>query len=365
MHLAIATRKDPPLPLPRLRARGQLIELRQADLRFTTEETAAFLRRGMGVELSTEDVVSLVSRTEGWIAGLQMAALSIRDREDVSRLIAAFGGSHEYIVDYFAAEVLDQQPEPIKTFLLQTSILDRLCGSLCDAVTGQTDGQHTLEQLQQANLFVVPLDNDRGCYRYHHLFRDLLLKQLQQEQPEIVPELHRRASQWCEEHELIDEAIDHALAAHDEQRLGRLLDRSCRGFLLARRTRDVVAVDRRAVRRSTPGATGAGHSPGHHVQRGWQESRGRVALAEVDQTLSNLDEHTPAESRVARSGGRGPCHGGDASRRSSDHPRLCAASIGTRSDESGWHSSVLFASSNAYFLLGDLAACIEDLSEAH
>jgi LuxR family maltose regulon positive regulatory protein len=208
MHLAIATRKDPPLPLPRLRARGQLTELRQADLRFTAEETTAFLQRGMGVELSTEDVAALVSRTEGWIAGLQMAALSIRDRAGVSRLIAAFGGSHEYIVDYFAAEVLDQQPEPIKTFLLQTSILDRLYGSLCDAVTGQAGGQRTLAQLQRANLFVVPLDNDCCWYRYHHLFRDLLRKQLQQEQPENLPELQQRASQWCEEHELIDDAID-------------------------------------------------------------------------------------------------------------------------------------------------------------
>ena len=138
-------------------------------------------------QLSTEDISALVGHTEGWIAGLQMAALSLRNREDVSRLIATFGGSHEYIVDYFAAEVLDQQPEPIKNFLLRTSILDRLYGSLCDAVTGQTDGQHTLEQLQQANLFVVSLSDDRCCYRYHHLFRDLLLKQLEQEQSRDRP----------------------------------------------------------------------------------------------------------------------------------------------------------------------------------
>jgi len=230
MHVVIATRKDPPLPLPRLRARSELVELRQADLRFTPEETSIFLRRATTAELSADDVSILVSHTEGWIAGLQMAALSLRNRENVSRRIAAFGGSHEYIVDYFAAEVLEQQPEPIKNFLLQTSILDRLYGSLCDAVTGQTDGQRTLEQLQQANLFVVSLSDDRCCYRYHHLFRDLLLKQLEQEQSKIVPELHRRASEWCEAHDLIDDAVDHALVAHDEQRLGQLLDKYAEVF---------------------------------------------------------------------------------------------------------------------------------------
>jgi len=184
MRLVIATRKDPLLPLARLRARGQLLELRQADLRFTTEEAAAFLQQSMGIALSSEDVTSLAGRTEGWIAGLQMAALSLRDKADVSRLIAAFGGSHEYIVDYFAAEVLAQQPAPLRAFLLQTSILDRLCGDLCEAVTGQTPGQSTLEQLHHANLFVVPLDGERGWYRYHHLFRELLRKQLQHE-PDI------------------------------------------------------------------------------------------------------------------------------------------------------------------------------------
>jgi ATP/maltotriose-dependent transcriptional regulator MalT len=227
LHVAIATRKDPPLPLPRLRARGQLTELRQADLRFTAEETAAFLRRGMSLELSTEDVASLVSRTEGWIAGLQMAALSIQDRVDVSRLIATFSGSHEYIVDYFAAEVLDQQPEPSRTFLLQTSILDRLCGSLCDAVTGQTEGQQILERLHEANLFVFALDSERCWYRYHHLLSDLLRAKLHREYAVLeIQNLHHLANQWYEQHDQINEAVQHALLAEDFDRVAVLIKRS-------------------------------------------------------------------------------------------------------------------------------------------
>ncbi len=223
MHLVIASRKDPPLPIPLLRARGQLIELRQADLRFTTEEATAFLKLGTGVALSGEDVASLASRTEGWAAGLQMAAISIRGKEDASRLIASFSGGHEYIVDYFAAEVLAQQPEPLRTFLLQTSILEQLSGPLCDAVTGQTGGQQTLELLQQANLFIVGLDSDRCWYRYHHLFRDLLSKQLRQEMPEVISELHLRASRWFEQSGLVEGAIDHALAVEDFDRAESLI----------------------------------------------------------------------------------------------------------------------------------------------
>jgi LuxR family maltose regulon positive regulatory protein len=224
MHVVIATRVDPPLPTTQLRARGQLTELRQADLRFTDEEARAFLRQRIGVEIAACDVAILIDRTEGWIAGLQLAALSMRGREDVSRFIAKFGDSHEYIVDYFASEILVRQPDSVKIFLMKTSLLEQLCGSLCNALTGQSEGQQTLELLREANLFVFPLDNERCWYRYHNLFGGLLRKQLQQELPEIIPELHRRASRWYEEHELADQAFEHALAASDQTAVARLAD---------------------------------------------------------------------------------------------------------------------------------------------
>ena len=364
MHLVIATRKDPPLPLPRLRARDQLVELRQADLRFTSEETSAFLRRVTGAELSTEDVRALVGHTEGWIAGLQMAALSLRNRDDVSRLIAAFGGSHEYIVDYFAAEVLDQQPESIKNFLLQTSILDRLYGSLCDAVTGQANGQHTLEQLQQANLFVVSLSDDRCCYRYHHLFRDLLLKQLQQEQPDIVPELHRRASCWCEAHDLIDDAIDHALAAHDDDRLGQLLDRHAEDYFLRGEQvtllRWITALpDDQRQARPALGILQAVMLSAVSNQR-----EAERVLQEVDQVLANMDETAPRHRELL--GQAAAAHALAATFQDNPQSTLFYArqALEYAPREAGWRSSVLLARSNAYFLVGNLAACLADLSEA-
>jgi LuxR family maltose regulon positive regulatory protein len=224
MHLIISTRVDPILPTAQLRARGQLTELRQADLRFTEEEAATFLRRGMNVDIAASDVAILMDRTEGWITGLQLAALSMRNREDVSRFVADFGDSHEYIVDYFASEILDRQPDSMKTFLLKTSILEELCGSLCDTLTNQADGQQTLEQLREANLFIFPLDNERCWYRYHQLFGGLLHKQLLQEMPGIVLELHRRASRWYEEHQLVDQAFEHAHSAGDQEATGRLVD---------------------------------------------------------------------------------------------------------------------------------------------
>ena len=223
MHLVIVTRKDPPLPIPLLRARGQLVELRQADMQFTADEAEVFLKRGMGVELSSEDVAILTNRTEGWIAGLQMAALSVKGRADAPRVMANFSGGHEYIVDFFASEVLAHQPESIRTFLIQSSILDQLCGSLCEAVTEQSQGQQTLEHLQQANLFVVALDSQRTWYRFHHLFRDLLRKQLQQEAPDIISALHQRASRWYQQNKFAEEAIDHALSAEDYERAASLI----------------------------------------------------------------------------------------------------------------------------------------------
>ena len=174
LHLVIASREDPNLSLPRLRVRDQLTELRAADLRFKPSEAAEFLNQVMGLNLSEQDIAALERRTEGWIAGLQLAAISLQGREDPSQRIKAFSGSHRIVLDYLIEEVLDQQPENIQIFLLQTSILERFNSALCDALTGQADGQQTLEYLEQANLFIISLDGDRQWYRYHHLFADLL-----------------------------------------------------------------------------------------------------------------------------------------------------------------------------------------------
>jgi LuxR family maltose regulon positive regulatory protein len=258
LHLVVAARADPPLPLSRLRGRGQLTELRTADLRFTPDEAAAFLNQVMGLGLSAEDVAALETRTEGWIVGLQMAALWLqgRDSQRVAHFVSAFTGSHRYVLDYLTDEVLLQQPESVRTFLLQTAILDRLSGPLCDAVrfggaespsaagadtvrfgsagspgssegtavTGWASGQEMLERLDIANLFIIPLDDERSWYRYHHLFADLLRKRLSQAQPDLLPTLHRRASDWYEQHGLIPDAVSHALAAADVERAAHLVE---------------------------------------------------------------------------------------------------------------------------------------------
>jgi LuxR family maltose regulon positive regulatory protein len=178
MHLVIATREDPQLPLARLRARGQLTELRATDLRFTSSEAAEFLNQVMGLDLSTEDIAALEIRTEGWIAGLQLAALSMQGHQDAASFIRSFTGSHHFVLDYLLEEVLEQQSESVQTFLLQTAVLDRLTGPLCNTLTGQDNGQAILEMLERANLFIVRLDEERRWYRYHHLFADLLHQRL-------------------------------------------------------------------------------------------------------------------------------------------------------------------------------------------
>ena len=223
LHLMIATRVDPPLPLARLRARGELNELRAADLRFTPEEAATFLNEVMGLEISVEDIAELEERTEGWIGGLQLAALAMRDHDDVPGFIAAFAGSNRYVLDYLAEEVLGRQAEALRTFLLSTSVLDRMCASLCDAVASRDNGQEMLEHLEHANLFVIPLDEDRGWYRYHHLFTDVLRQRLQHMRADLVPELHQRASAWFEQQGLTAEAVQHALAAADWERATQML----------------------------------------------------------------------------------------------------------------------------------------------
>ena len=223
MHLIIASRADPPLPLSRLRGRGELAELRAADLRFTPDEAAAFLNEVMGLDLSSVDVEALETRTEGWIAGLHLAALSMQGRDDAPGFIRAFAGDDRYIVDYLVEEVLQRQPERVRSFLLQTSILDRLSGPLCDAVTGREDGREVLEALERGNLFVVPLDSKRHWYRYHHLFADVLRAHSMEEPPDRVPTLHRRAAAWFEERGMAPEAIDQARAAGDHETVARLL----------------------------------------------------------------------------------------------------------------------------------------------
>jgi LuxR family transcriptional regulator, maltose regulon positive regulatory protein len=225
LRLVVASRADPPLPLARLRARGQLTELREADLRFTRQEAAELLRTAAGPDMPAAAVEALENRTEGWAAGLQLAALSLRGHGDPTGLVEGFSGSHRFVLDYLTEEVLDRQPESLRAFLLETSILERLCGPLCDAVTGRADSQQLLEQVERANLFLIPLDQERRWWRYHHLFADLLRARLQQADPDRVPGLHRAAAAWCERHELVDHAIGHALAAGDATWAAHLIER--------------------------------------------------------------------------------------------------------------------------------------------
>lgn len=224
LHLVVSSRADPPLPLARLRVHGDLTELRAADLRFAPDEAAAFLNDVMRLDLSAADVTVLETRTEGWIAGLQLAALSMRGRADVAGFISAFAGDARYIVDYLVEEVLQRQPEHVRRFLLQTSMLDRLSGGLCDAVTGRHDGRQMLEVLERGNLFLVPLDDNRRWYRYHHLFADVLKARLSDELPGQLHLLHGRASEWYEQNGLPFDAIRHAFVAGDLSRAADLIE---------------------------------------------------------------------------------------------------------------------------------------------
>ena len=222
-HLVISTRSDPPLPLARLRARSQTVELRAADLRFTEPEAAQFLNDVMGLRLDAVSIATLEERTEGWIVGLQMAALSMRDREDVLGFIEGFSGTNRYILDYLLEEVLAREPEEVQAFLLQTAVLTRLTGLLCDAVTGTSGGQEMLERLERRNLFVVPLDDNRRWYRYHHLFADLLQARLYKSGPDLVARLLSRAAEWCERDGQLAEGVGYALAARDYKRASDMI----------------------------------------------------------------------------------------------------------------------------------------------
>ena len=225
LHLVLASRSDPPLPLARLRAGAQLAELRAGELRFTAEEAAALLREAVDADLPGTAVAALAARTEGWAAGLQLAALSLRGQPDVAGFVAAFSGSHRYVLDYLTDEVLEGQTDRVREFLLETSVLERLSGPLCDAVTGRAGGQAMLEQVERANLFLVPLDEVRGWWRYHQLFADLLRARLKQQAPGRAAGLHHNAAAWCEEHGLADDAVRHALAAGDTTWAARLIER--------------------------------------------------------------------------------------------------------------------------------------------
>jgi len=227
LGVVLTSRSDPPLALSRLRAGGQLAELRAAELRFTPAEAATLLRQAparSGGPLSDAVVTALAARTEGWAAGLQLAALSLRGQPDAEGFVSAFTGSHRFILDFLAEEVLEQQSDQVRTFLLETSVLERLSGELCDAVTGRTGSQALLEQVERAGLFLVPLDEVRGWWRYHHLFADLLQARLQQEQAGRVAPLHRSAATWCQEHGLPDDAVRHAVAAAEMTWAARLIE---------------------------------------------------------------------------------------------------------------------------------------------
>jgi LuxR family maltose regulon positive regulatory protein len=231
MHLALLSRTDPLLPLSRLRVRNQLLDIRADQLRFTLDEIAAFLNEAIGLTLSANDLSAIETRTEGWIAGLQLAALSMQGSQDIHGFVSAFTGSHHYVMDYLVEEVLKNQPKKVSDFLLQTSTLDRLCGPLCEAVveagtTEPVDGQSLLETLEEMNLFVIPLDEERHWYRYHHLFADVLRKRLEHQHPQLLPKLHRRASQWYEQNGFIAESVQHAIAAGDQDRAAQLIEQN-------------------------------------------------------------------------------------------------------------------------------------------
>lgn len=224
-HLVLATREDPPLPLARWRARRQLTEIRAADLRFSEAETGLFLRDGMGLALSAADVSRLTERTEGWVAGLQLAGLSLQRHDNPGAFVQNLSGAHRFILDYLTEEALKTQPADTQTFLLETAILPRLSGELCNAVTGRGDSAILLERLLTANLFIIPLDDERRWYRYHHLFAELLQHKLRREHAGRLPELHRRASLWHEVQDMPAASIEHALAEGDEQRVVTLLEK--------------------------------------------------------------------------------------------------------------------------------------------
>ncbi|CAG0953149.1 partial serine/threonine-protein kinase PknK, partial [Anaerolineae bacterium] len=292
MRLVLLSRTDPPLPLARWRARHQIVEIRASQLRLTKNEIACFLKAAIQLDLSDDDLGALEARTEGWIAGLQLAALSMQDRPDIHAFVTAFTGSQHYIMDYLVEEVLKRQPDQIRTFLLKTSILGRLCGALCEAVTGDTtdltDGQAMLQELEQRNLFLIPLDGERRWYRYHHLFADMLNRHLARLMPSPIHELHRRASEWLEQNGFIPEAIQHTLMAQDTERAIRLVEQNGCLLLMAG---EVVTLNR-WLEAVTPFAP---THPWFAILKGWvliltgQQDQVAPVLQVAERLLSSLD----------------------------------------------------------------------------
>jgi LuxR family maltose regulon positive regulatory protein len=300
MHLVLSARADPPWPLARRRASGEMTELRAEDLRFTAQEAASFLNDVMKLDLSADDVAALEERTEGWITGLQMAAISMQGRKrsrgvrDVVTFVQAFTASNRFILDYLMEEVLEQQPDTVQDFLLQTSVLERMTAELCDALTGLEHSQEILTRVEQANLFLVPLDDERTWYRYHHLFGGLLQTRLKQLRPQDVPTLHQRASEWYEEMDMTANAVSHALAAGDVARVARLVT----GNALAIMGRgELSALARRLD--SLPDETRA--QPWLAVSHAWvltyagQLSTVEARLLEVEEGIASLEESDRAQ----------------------------------------------------------------------
>jgi LuxR family maltose regulon positive regulatory protein len=302
LHLVLATREDPDLPLSRLRARDQLTELRARELQFTQREAGLLLRGGMGLALSEQDVAALEGRTEGWAVGLQLAGLSLQKQADRHSFIADFSGSHRHILDYLSEEVLQQQPQDLRTFLLQTSLLDRLCGSLCDALTGRQDSERVLAQLEAANLFVLPLDDERRWYRYHQLFADLLRSQLARSQPEGIAALHRRASGWYAEQGEIQAAVEHALQDPDRTQAAQLIEQHAIPMLYQGQVARVVSwFDRlpEAVLLSAPRLCIGKAWALALMLRGTRRGEAELALQDAEQALEQANAGEALRNLVA------------------------------------------------------------------
>ena len=363
MHLLLITRSDPPLPLSRLRARGQLLEIRVNQLRFSVEEASLFFSQVMGLTLADDDLAALEEHTEGWIAGLQLAALSMQGLDNLHEFIAAFTGSNRFILDYLTDEVLAKRPQGTREFLLQTSILDRLCGPLCDAVTGQSAGQDTLERLEQANLFLISLDQDRYWYRYHHLFMEVLRQRLQREQSSKLPVLHRRAREWFAQNGFPHEAINHALAGLEYDEAIRLIESRAETML----------------------HTGASASLGKWLDSLPQETvraRPRLSLARgwTYQWGSGLDleraeEWAQAALHAARaSGSLNPRIAGEvaalqamiaATRGEMAHSReLSRQALENLPQDSPWRCAIVFSLATTCFDTGDMIAAADQFAEA-
>jgi LuxR family maltose regulon positive regulatory protein len=363
MHVILTTRADPPLPLARLRSHDQLTELRANDLRFTPDEATAFLAEAMGLNLSAEEVAALEARTEGWIAGLQIAALSMQGHEDIRGFIQAFSGSHRHILGYLAEEVLNQRPKGTLNFLLQTSVLDRLYGPLCDAVTGESGGQAVLENLANANLFITPLDNEGRWFRYHPLFAEVLQARLQRTWPDRLPELHRRAGNWHAGQYMTDGAVRHALARADLAEAARLIE-GVAGQMLRRGASISLIRWLDALPEETVRAR-----PRLCLARGWTNIWGPVFdLESVDEWVqSALQAASANQSPDAELAGETAALQAMAAAIRTDVPRTlehCHQALDQLLPDSPWRSVMAFCLGSAYFSAGNVAEAAPSLSEA-